>query len=70
MHVISWDCSVCKEVTPHVEDLVPDKESATVWHCMYCGTERRPPENGTPNEGANRFPPRPVRPNKDAIFTR
>jgi hypothetical protein len=33
-------------ITPHAEDLVNDLESATVWHCLICGTERKPPEPG------------------------
>ena len=43
-------CAKCGCVTPHAEDPVPDKESATVWHCLFCGNEKRPNEPGTPNE--------------------
>jgi RNase P subunit RPR2 len=39
-------CEFCKRITPHAEDTVSDPESATVWHCLICGTERRPPEPG------------------------
>lgn len=46
------DCKKCQKVTLHTEDLVPDKESATVWHCLYCGQEFRPYEPGNPNEPA------------------
>ena len=35
-------CKACNKNTPHVEDIVFDKESATVWHCVICGTEQRP----------------------------
>lgn len=44
-------CKVCGIVTPHKEDPVPDKESATVWHCMYCGAEIKPDEPGGAVEG-------------------
>jgi RNase P subunit RPR2 len=44
------DCDQCQQVTPHAEDVVPDRESATVWHCLYCGNEKRPEEPGSPNE--------------------
>jgi RNase P subunit RPR2 len=43
-------CAKCGCATPHAEDPVPDKESATVWHCLFCGNEKRPNEPGTPNE--------------------
>lgn len=43
-------CGHCQAVTPHAEETVPDLESATVWHCLYCGTEIRPDEPGTPNQ--------------------
>jgi RNase P subunit RPR2 len=42
-------CAQCGMITPHAEDRVNDLESATVWHCLICGTERRPNEPGTPN---------------------
>ena len=42
-------CEKCGGVTPHKEDSVPDLESATVWHCLYCGNEKRPQEPGSPN---------------------
>ena len=45
-------CKSCGMITPHAEDTVSDLESATVWHCLICGTERRPNEPGTPNEPA------------------
>ena len=52
-------CSKCGYTTPHAEDRVNDLESATVWHCLICGNERRPPEKGTPNEPVfpKRMPP-------------
>ena len=43
-------CVNCGIPTPHKEDMVADLESATVWHCLFCGAEIRPPEKGTPNE--------------------
>ena len=46
------NCKLCGRLTIHAEDTVPDIESATVWHCLICGTERRPNEPGTPNEKA------------------
>jgi len=49
MRVHPLKCKKCQVITPHAEDTVPDSESATVWHCLYCGTERRPEEPGTPN---------------------
>ena len=50
MKIHPFKCKKCQVVTPHAEDSVPDGESATVWHCLYCGTERRPEEPGTPNK--------------------
>lgn len=40
--VMEFECETCKCKTPHTEDIVYDRESATVWHCLYCGTEFRP----------------------------
>jgi RNase P subunit RPR2 len=51
-------CETCKVITPHAEDTVTDRESATVWHCLICGTERRPPEPGGSSPMA-RLPKRP-----------
>jgi len=50
MKIWNTACSHCGAATPHAEDDVPDLESATVWHCLYCGTEKRPNEPGTPNK--------------------
>ena len=55
--VTMLNCKHCNELTPHAEDPVTERESATVWHCMICGTERRPPEKCTPNE-----PAKPIKP--------
>jgi hypothetical protein len=44
--IINLPCEICKKKTPHAEEPVPDLESATVWHCIYCGNERRPDEGG------------------------
>jgi hypothetical protein len=41
--VLYYFCEDCQVKTPHAEDAVPDRESATVWHCLYCGKEHRPP---------------------------
>ena len=46
--VLVFRCSQCHADTPHVEDAVPDKESATVWHCLYCGNEYRPKGGNAP----------------------
>ena len=46
------NCKTCGYSTIHAEDAVPDSKSATVWHCLICGTERRPDEHGTPNQPA------------------
>lgn len=35
-------CANCKKKTPHAEDTVVDRESATVWHCLFCGHDQRP----------------------------
>ncbi len=43
-------CVNCGPGSLHAEDPVPDGESATVWHCLKCGAERRPEEPGSPNE--------------------
>jgi RNase P subunit RPR2 len=50
------DCPMCGKLTLHEESTVADSESATVWHCLICGHERRPSEPGSPN--------RPVRPTR------
>lgn len=50
--VLMKRCKTCKTVTPHAESKVSDKESATVWHCLFCGTEQRPDEPGGSKEGA------------------
>jgi hypothetical protein len=62
MRIWKTYCVICDEVTPHTEDPVPDKESATVWHCLFCGTWFRPFEPGSPNEPSRLIPPDPVRP--------
>lgn len=49
MKIINTKCDTCNVITPHAEDSVSDKESATVWHCLYCGREKRPEEPGSPN---------------------
>jgi hypothetical protein len=59
MPTMNWYCPDCKQLTPHVEDIVFDLESATVWHCMFCGRERRPPEPGSPNEPVEPVAPGP-----------
>ena len=46
MKTISMFCEQCGEKTLHVEDSVPDSESATVWHCLVCGREQRPKLDG------------------------
>jgi len=46
-------CIRCGVPTLHAEDAVSDVESATVWHCLICGEEKRPGEPGTPNEPAS-----------------
>ncbi|MBN1188261.1 MAG: hypothetical protein JXA46_00770 [Dehalococcoidales bacterium] len=50
MGVENFYCEKCGKVTPHIEDIVFDKESATVWHCLICGNEKRP-------KGGNAFVP-------------
>ena len=58
MKIHNFFCNKCQEVTPHAEDTVPDSESATVWHCIFCGEEQRPDEPGTPNKPV--APPEPL----------
>ena len=48
MAVLNMYCEQCKTNTPHVESKVADLESATVWHCLYCGNERRPKGGNAP----------------------
>jgi hypothetical protein len=55
------DCNICGVPTLHEESAVADIESATIWHCPFCGNERRPNEPGKPNEGS-KLPYFPVRP--------
>ena len=40
--IMEFYCETCKCKTPHIEDTVIDRESSTVWHCLYCGTEFHP----------------------------
>ena len=56
-------CACCGRSAIHKADIVFDKESASVWHCLVCGNERRPPENGSPNQPAIPFSPK--KPGKD-----
>jgi hypothetical protein len=69
MHTWKSYCVICDAITLHVEVIVPDKESATVWGCLVCGNEQRPHEPGTPNTGVKNIPPSPFRPidNKERI---
>lgn len=62
MKIMMWDCPVCEQLTPHAEDPVTDLESATVWHCVFCGQERRPEEPSSPNEPALPDPIYPIKP--------
>ena len=57
MPILRRFCKTCNQMTPHAEDAVPDIESATVWHCLFCGRESRPNEPGSPNEPAKTIPP-------------
>ena len=45
MKIANKFCENCKQKTPHAEDMVMDRESATVWHCLYCGKETRPTDD-------------------------
>jgi hypothetical protein len=53
------DCQICGYSTLHEESAVPDSESATIWHCLICGHERRPNEPGSPNDPA-KLKPKPL----------
>jgi hypothetical protein len=64
------NCKKCGIPTIHAEGLVPDGESATVWYCLICGTEQRPQEPGSPNEGAFPIDPFPTLPEKEIIYDR
>ncbi len=55
-------CPVCNYKTIFIEEPVPDLESATVWHCMDCGTEIRPDEFTDRGVGSTPIKPQPNRP--------
>jgi len=59
---------MCGIATLHQETPVPDIESATVWHCLICGHERRPNEPGSPNEPIE-LPPTPPSDGRGLVFT-
>lgn len=46
--VETFYCDNCKMLTPHKEDIVFDGQSATVWHCIICGHEKRPKGGNAP----------------------
>jgi hypothetical protein len=46
MKIISTCCDHYKKKTAQAEDIVPDQKSVTAWHCLICGNERRPDEQG------------------------
>ncbi len=64
MTILNMHCDKCNKNTLHIEDTVMDAESATVWHCLVCGNERRPgggnsfvlagPKDGKPDSGNSR----------------
>ncbi len=56
MKVKNKYCSVCGKKTYWTEDTVPDLESATVWHCLECGTEERP-DDYTDRGTTSDYPP-------------
>ena len=51
-------CESCKKKTLHTESPVPVGETATMWHCLTCGTEQLPPDLDTDY----RVPSRPKEP--------
>lgn len=62
MKVWNMYCSQCEKKTPHLEDMVVDMESSSVYSCMYCGNWRRgnnpggdisPAVIGPENKGGN-----------------
>jgi RNase P subunit RPR2 len=57
MKIVTMFCESCNAKTLHAENIVTDMESASIWFCLTCGTERRPNEPGSPNE-----PARPIKP--------
>jgi len=52
MKIWNTRCKKCGIATPHAEDSVEDAKSATVWHCLYCGEEKRPEEPGGASQPA------------------
>lgn len=62
MKVKTKYCIICKEKTLWIEDTVPDLESATVWHCMGCGTEERPDDYTDRGTTADYSPRKPRSP--------
>ena len=58
-------CTICDCRAVWVEEPVPDLESATVWHCRYCGTEEKPTDDT--DRGILEVPP-PLKPRpKDGV---
>jgi len=68
MAIWMTECNKCGVVTPHVEDRVYGEETDIVWHCLYCGNEKRPSEPIDPNELAKPTKPPPNRPDKRELI--
>jgi len=41
MKIQTMPCKECKLPTPHAEEF--NATYLPVWHCLYCGSEQRPP---------------------------
>jgi ribosomal protein L37AE/L43A len=57
-------CSVCQKVTIWCDDMI-FKDGATIWHCLECGFEKKPPD-ANPNRPDKNIPVKPIRPMSEA----
>ena len=54
------ECPVCKDVTIWCDDII-FKDGATIWHCLVCGYEKKPPD-ANPNNPDRNIPVQPIKP--------
>jgi predicted RNA-binding Zn-ribbon protein involved in translation (DUF1610 family) len=54
------ECPQCKKVTIWCDDMTY-KDGATIWHCLECGYEKKPP-NAEPNSSDRNIPVQPIIP--------
>jgi ribosomal protein L37AE/L43A len=62
-----WEssCPICKEVTIWCDDIIY-QGGATIWHCLMCGYEKKPPDTN-PNNPDKNIPVQPIKPYGDGV---